>query len=225
MPAVSRSRDEVGLFELVRPAEVLDEVATLALGPQPLVLAVAVLADHGRRGVEDDLRRAIVPLELDDLGLGKIVLEVENVAQVGATPAVDRLIGVSDDGEVPVALGQALNQVILRPVRVLILVDHHEPELFGVLLPHMRRLVEQLDRLQQQVVEVEGAVVFEALQVSFVHLRQLFPALAPPLGLEEVRSGHGVLRVADFRERHTRLHDAVVYLQLLEHLLHQRDLI
>ena len=86
---MSGARDEIGLFELIRPAEVFDEVAALALGPQPLVLAIPVLADHRRCGVEDDLRRTIVPLELDDFGLGEIVLEVEDVAEVGAAPAVD----------------------------------------------------------------------------------------------------------------------------------------
>jgi hypothetical protein len=53
------------------------------------VLAVAVLSDHRGRGVQDDLRRSIVPLELDDLRFRKVVLEVEDVPQVGAAPLVD----------------------------------------------------------------------------------------------------------------------------------------
>ena len=85
--------------------------------------------------------------------------------------------------------------------------------------------IEQLDRLQQQVVEVERPVVFEPLQVLFVDLRELLAALTPSLRLEEIRAGHGVFRVADFRERHARLHDAVVDLQFLEHLLDQGHLI
>ena len=90
--------DEVGLLELVVAAEVDDLRAALAIGPEPLVLAVAVLADDRRRGVEDDLRRAVVLLEPDDRALrGKSLLEVEDVAQVGAAPLVDRLIGIADD--------------------------------------------------------------------------------------------------------------------------------
>ena len=115
--------------------------------------------------------------------------------------------------------------MILRPVRVLILVDHDEPELLRVLVADVLDLVEQLDGLQQQIVEVERAVVFQSLNVFLVHLRELLAALAPALRLEEVRPGHRVLRVADFGQRHPRLHDAVVDLQLFEHLLDERDLI
>ena len=48
------------------PRKYDDAGAALAVGPEVLVLAVAVLADDGRRGVENDLRRAVVALELDD---------------------------------------------------------------------------------------------------------------------------------------------------------------
>ncbi len=126
---LQRADDEVGLFELVVAAERDDARAAGAVGPEPLVLAVAVLADHRRRGVENDLRRAIVLLEADDLRLGKVVLEVEDVAEVGAAPLVDRLIGIADDREIAVDLGEAADQQVLRPVGVLVLVDHHEPEL------------------------------------------------------------------------------------------------
>ncbi len=220
-----RPHDEVGFFELVRSAEVLDEVASLALGPQPLVLATLVLADDRRGRVENDLRRSVVALELHDFRFGEVVLEVEDVPQVGAAPAIDRLIGIADHRQVAVPLGQPLDEVILRPIRVLILVDHDEPELFGVFVANVPDFVEQLDGLQQQIVEVERAVVFETLDVFLVHLRELLAPLAPALRLEEVRPGHRVLRVADLGQRHPRLHDAVVDLQLFEHLLDERDLI
>ena len=97
---LDRARDEVRLFELVVAAEIDDACAALLIGPEPLVLAVAVLADHRRRGVEDDLGRAVVLLELHDRRLGKVVLEVEDVLQIGAAPLVDRLVGIADDREV-----------------------------------------------------------------------------------------------------------------------------
>ena len=153
------------------------------------------------------------------------MLEVEDVPQIGAAPAINRLIGIADHRQVAMALGEPLDEVILRPVRVLIFVDHDEAELFGVLLADVRDLVEQLDSFQQEIVEIERAVVFETLRVFFVHLRELLAALAPALRLEEVRPGHRVLRVADLGQRHPRLHDAVVDLELLEHLLDERDLI
>ena len=76
---LDRPGDEVGLLELVVAAEVDDLRAALAIGPQPLVLAVAVLADDGGGGVQDHLRRPVVLFELDRRRFGEVVLEVEDV--------------------------------------------------------------------------------------------------------------------------------------------------
>ena len=78
-----------------------------ALGPELLVLRVAVVRDHGDGACEDRLRRAVVALERDDLGRGEVVLEVEDVADLGAAPAVDRLVVVADDAEVAALAGAA----------------------------------------------------------------------------------------------------------------------
>ena len=190
----SGSRDEVGLLELVAAAEVGDARAALAVGPEVLVLAVAVLADDGRRGVEDDLRRAVVALELDDRRFGEVVLEVEDVAEVGAAPLVDRLVRIADDAQVAMDLGEAADQQVLRPVGVLVLVDHHEPELPGVLRADLLGLLEQLDRLQQQVVEIERVALLERVQVvarrsSRSARRARFQPAAAAIGLRRLPSG------------------------------------
>ena len=70
------------------------------------------------------------------IGLREIALEVEDVAQVGAAPLVDRLVRVADDGQVAVHAGELLDQQVLRPVGVLILVHHDELELAGIALAH-----------------------------------------------------------------------------------------
>src|SRR6185436_15652654 len=105
-----RSGDEVRLFELVAAAEVDDPVSPFAIGPQMLVLPVAVLANHRRRRVENDLRRPVVAFEFDDPGVAEVGLEVEDVPQIGAPPFVDRLVGVADDAEVAVDLGEAADE-------------------------------------------------------------------------------------------------------------------
>ena len=75
------------------------------------------------RGIEDVLRRAVVLLEQDDARAREVALEVEDVADVGGAPRVDRLVGVADDADVAVAGGEQLRQLVLGDVRVLELVD------------------------------------------------------------------------------------------------------
>ena len=74
------------------------------------------------RRVQDQLRGAVVLLELHDGRRRVVALEVEDVAYVGAAPAVDRLVVVTDDAQILVRGGEALDPQILRPVGVLVLV-------------------------------------------------------------------------------------------------------
>ena len=57
------------------------------------------------------------------LRVGKILLELQNVADVGAAPRVDALVLVAHRADVLVLAGQQLHQLVLRPVGVLVLVD------------------------------------------------------------------------------------------------------
>ena len=78
-------------------------------------------------------------------------------SQVGPAPLVDRLIGIADDAQVPMHLGEPADQQVLRPVRVLIFVHHHESELFAYFSRTCCACLEELDRLEQEVIEVERA--------------------------------------------------------------------
>ena len=83
----------------------------------------AVLRDDGVGGVEDQLGGAVVLLELDDGRIRPVALEVEDVPDVRAAPAVDRLVVVADDRQVAVLRGEGPDPQVLRAVRVLVLVD------------------------------------------------------------------------------------------------------
>ncbi len=218
------SRDEVRLFQLVAAAEVQDAIATLAIGPQVLVLAVAILADDCGRGIQDDLRRAVVSFELDDLGFAEVLLEVEDVAQVGPPPLVNRLIGIADDGDVAVRFGKTADQQVLRTVGVLVLVDHHVLEFSRVELPDLLRGFEELHRFQEQVVEVERIRVGERLQVALVDLCDVFVANVPAAA-QRLRPFHAVLRLTDPRKRHPGRDELVVDPQLALRLLDHGDLV
>ena len=105
------------------------ERTTVTRSPAPCVarsvlpMRAGVGADHRIRQVEDLRRRAIVLLEPNDGGVREILVEVEDVPNVGAAPAVDRLIVVADDADVAVLAAEQLDQLVLRAVGVLILVD------------------------------------------------------------------------------------------------------
>ena len=77
--------------------------------------------------------RAVILLEPDDLRRREILLEAQDVADLGAPPAVDRLVVVADAAEIAMALRQQPQPQILRDVGVLILVDQDVAEALLIL--------------------------------------------------------------------------------------------
>jgi hypothetical protein len=67
-------------------ADHLDPVAVIDLGPQRLSEPAGVVGDEPGRGGEDMRRRAVVLLEPDDLGARKILLEAQDVGDLGTAP-------------------------------------------------------------------------------------------------------------------------------------------
>ncbi len=85
---------------------------------------------------------------------------------VGAAPAVDRLVVVAHDAEVPVLAGDRLDDLVLRSVRVLVLVDEHVAVLLAQLFDRSALLLQDADGVEQDVVEVERARARELLLVA-----------------------------------------------------------
>ena len=150
-----------------------DPLTVTGVGPQPLLLAPLVVADHRVGGVEDRLGRAVVLLQQDRGGVGEVLLEVEDVADVGPAEGVDRLVRVTDHHQLGgldalgvrasgvgalllhLAGAELVDEGVLRVVGVLVLVDQHVPEPAPVGLPHLGELLEEVDGEHDQVVEVE----------------------------------------------------------------------
>ena len=112
-----------------------DECASLLVCPQALCLAICVAANDLRRSVENDLSRSIIAFETNDFCFRKVCFKIEDIPQIGATPFVDGLVGVSDNADVSVCGSQVSNQSVLRPVRVLVFINHYEAEALAVSSP------------------------------------------------------------------------------------------
>ena len=123
-----------------------DLVAARILGPQRLALAPRVARHHRAGGGEDGAGGAVVLLQADDHRVGIVALEVEDVADLGAAPAVDRLVVVADHAQVAVARGEQVGEPVLHRVGVLVLVDQHVQEAVAVAVEHVRVLLEQAHR-------------------------------------------------------------------------------
>ena len=179
---------EGGLVALVLGPVAHDQVAAAGLGPQVLRLARDVVGDHRVGGVEDVLRAPVVLVEDHRGDLGEGVLELQDVAVVRTPKPVHRLVGVANDRDVLVAAGEQEDDLVLRLVGVLVLVDEDVLEALAVRLEHVGVIAEQPDGVDEQVVEVHRPGLVQPGLVLAVHVG--------PLAVEDVlgprRGGVGI---------------------------------
>ena len=114
------------------------------------------------------LRAAIVFFELEDLRALEVFFEAQDHAVIAAAPRVDRLIVVADDRDVVVLGGEQRDEAVLRDIDVLILVDQHVLEALLVLAPGVRVALEQIDRADDQIVEIERVGFGQAALVFLI---------------------------------------------------------
>ena len=168
--ALDLAGDVVGFGKLVALEREADLLAVAARGEEALGLALGVVGHHGVGSVEDVPGRAVVLLELDRLGRGVILLEVKDVADVGPTPGVDRLVVVAHDHEVLALGGEQLADLVLGAVGVLVLVHRDVGKAVLVALEDVGVVAQQLVGVHEQVIEVHGVGALEALLQLLVDL-------------------------------------------------------
>ena len=195
--------------------------------PQGLAEPCPVVGDQPGGGAEYVSGGTVVLLQPDCPGAVEILLETEDVGDLGSPPAVDGLVVVADAADVPVALGEQTNPKVLCDVGVLVLVHRQVAELPLVVIEDAGRLPEQRQVVEQEIPEIHRIQGCKALLVGLVQsaplpvreaadmrLRHLFrpPALVlPPLD--------------DHRELPCRPAPVAAGHFGVDHLLEQADLI
>ena len=126
------------------------------------------MGDDGVSGLEDGVGGAVVLFESDDLGAGEEVFEVEDIAEVGASPAVDGLVVVADDADIGVRSGEHDHESELYGVGVLVFVDEDVAALFAVGLEDIGAEVPEFDGESEEVIEVDEVHLLESLLIESV---------------------------------------------------------
>ncbi len=161
------------LARFLRPvprAEDADLFALGHIGPQRLAQAAFIVRDETRGGGEDVRGGAVILLQADHLGAGKILLELQYVLDLGPAPAIDGLIIVAHTADVLVGLGERAQPEILCDVGVLVFVDQDIAELFLVALQPVRRALEDGEIMQEQIAEIAGIERQQALLVGVIKI-------------------------------------------------------
>ena len=160
---------EVGLVTFVEGGFDQNLIPRSVLRPQRLALAAHVVADHLVGSVQDILGRAVILLQADDTGTLILRLKAENVFNIGTPETVDALVIVSHHADVAVSSGQKAGQQILEMVGVLVFVDQHIAELALVVFPGRFVTLQQANRVQNDVIEVQCIGILQLFGVKFIY--------------------------------------------------------
>ena len=231
--------DEGGLVALILAVYDRDLVAPLAGGEEILVATEFVVSDervgdgeYGGGGTE-------VLSQRDDASGGVVLLELEDVGDVGAAPAVDRLVRIAHDAEVwsdGLGVAAARRERLALPghergerelgvVGVLVLVDHEVSPAVVAGGEDLGSLAQHLHAEHEQVVEVDGVCGAERGLVAVVHLCgdagiEIVGASTEGVGIEQV-----VLGGADPSEHGPRGEVAGRELEILDDALDEGELV
>ena len=92
--------DRAGFFLRIPAAGDLHLLAGDILGAQGLAEPAFIVRDQVRGGGQNVPGASVVALQPDDLGAREIMIEPQNVIDLGAAPAVDRLVVIADAADV-----------------------------------------------------------------------------------------------------------------------------
>src|SRR5258708_17945960 len=106
LQVLDRLADDAGLLLGVPGGSHRHLLASLALRTQRLAKTAFVVGDEMRGGGKNMGGRAVVALQADHLGAREVLLEAQDVVDLGAAPAIDRLVVVADATDVLGGTGQ-----------------------------------------------------------------------------------------------------------------------
>ena len=216
------SHHEIGLVALVECGLDGHLVASAILCPQGLAFAAHVVADHGIGGIQNVLGGPVVLFQADGSGAAIFLLKAQNVLNIGAAKTINALVVVAHHADVAMSAGQQARQQILQMVGVLILVNEHVAELVLVVFPGRSIGLQQADRVQDDVVEVQSIGAAQSLVVKCIYFTDsdFTPfSVALPFLRKHRRSLHLVLGGGNHRQDLPDGKGLLVQTQFLQNIL------
>ena len=157
-----------------------------------------VVANNGIGRIQDIARRSIVFLELHRLAIRIIALEFQDVADVGAAPAVNGLVVVAHHHDVLVFRRQKLRYLVLRLIRILVFVHQQIAKTVLIGVQHIGVVFQEQVRVQKQIIEIEGVRRLQALLQLFIYASRDFRGRVSACLLREFARGKKLV----FRRRY-----------------------
>src|SRR4030043_1839678 len=146
-----------------------EEFAFRILCPEFLLLSVPIFSYDMAGCLENVLRGAIILFQGENFSLRKVLLKIQNISYLCASPAVDGLVIVSDHTDILMGLDHLSDELILNQVGILKLINHHITAEFLISFEDLRMAPEKNRHKGEKISKVEGVVSSEILLVALIN--------------------------------------------------------
>ena len=162
---------------------------------QDLFNSILVVLDDRIRHLQNARSRAVIVLQQNRLCTLMELVKFQNAVDIGATPTVNGLIRITYHKQILVITRKQIRQAVLLSVNILVLIDHHIHHAFAPLVEFFRKILENVERDQNQVIEVQGVIFLLFIKIAVIN--------SHPLVRRIVRQFHQMLALFTFNSRLT----------------------
>ena len=148
----------------------MNPAALAVIGPELFLLARGVVRNHRIRCVQNILRRPVILLQPNHIGIRIDLLKIQNIPDIRSAEFVNRLIVVSHDAEISGACCQHPHNFELRLVGILVLIHHDVAEPVLVIPKNILSGRKQLHRLHQKIVKIQCVIGDKLLFILRIYL-------------------------------------------------------
>ena len=144
--------------------------------PKVLALSALIVADEHICGSKYVLRRAVILLQADNIGIGVAIESLfkrKYIFDGSSAEFVDALVVIADNAEVIVARREQVYQAELHGICILILVNENVFVEVLIMQEHIVVLLKKLHNVAEQVVEIHSVRLKKAAVVKLVDLSYL----------------------------------------------------
>ena len=212
---------------------IVDGISFVLAGPESLFFTFCIIVDHSVGCIQDILSGAVIFFQTDDTGIRILLLKVQNIHNIGTTEFIDGLVIITYDAEVVLhttVFGRSTchqtDQLKLCGIGILILIYHNVAETVLVIRQNVLIFLKHLDRLADQIIEIQGIGIPETFFIFLIGAGIDFPhfvALCSPgifFGTDQF-----VLRIGNYIQESTFLVFFGIQIKKFDDFPHQGALI
>ena len=164
-------RKKLPYITIDRPFQ--DKILPTVLSEEEVMSSHLIVLDQMIGCFQDHRSRPVVLLHTDRPRIRIIRFKIKDILDIRPAPSVDRLVRISDDGDLAPRRGQAFHKPVLGVIRILILVDQDMLETVLPGLEDFGMFVEQDHGFHDEIAKITRLQAFHPVLIELINFSHM----------------------------------------------------